>query len=71
MRSGCDGMSTVVEGSGEHDLDLPVGGPDEPETCRVELAPNFRLEPLSGGEPRSVVLELLAFRAEAPEARGE
>lgn len=57
---GCSDFRSQVSGEGAHEVDASVPAGEGP--CEVTLEPNFRLESV-GAESRSVLLEVLAWRA--------
>jgi hypothetical protein len=67
LRSSCGGVEAELAGdvAVETLLDVPpAGGPVE---CDVELAPNFVVRSPEDGRERSIAVEVLAWRAGAPE----
>lgn len=64
----CGGVETSVSGPGTHEIEMPVQPPPVGSVCRIQLRPNFRVEPRTGPK-RAISLENLAWIPAAGRAR--
>lgn len=63
LRSSCGGFEAELSGDVAAETEIEVPPAEGPISCDVELAPNFVARSDADGKQRSVVIEVLAWRA--------